>query len=169
MKAEREVISESKAVEEVDGQEPQSEWGRELLALMKAVDDSGIPKLSVEEIEEYLGRPLGGIAAAFPDGVYRHEKPASAQRYQGTPQVNGLKAEEKIDLVSNVIGGAEAEVDWPEPQTEFGAKLIALAKELDASNTPKLSVEEIEDYLGRKLGGIAAAFPTGVIPRKSQA
>lgn len=50
------------------------------------------------------------------------------------------------------------EMDWPKPQTEFGEKLIALAKEIDKSNLPKLSIEEIEEYLGRELGGIAAAF-----------
>lgn len=46
----------------------------------------------------------------------------------------------------------------PEPQTELGAKLIALAKKIDESDTPKLSLAEIEEYLGRELGGIAEAL-----------
>jgi hypothetical protein len=46
----------------------------------------------------------------------------------------------------------------PEPRTELGAKLIALAREIDRSGLPKLSIEEIEEYLGRELGGIAAAY-----------
>jgi hypothetical protein len=44
--------------------EPQSEWGVELLGLLKAIDESGIPKLSEEEIEDYLERSRG---PAFPD------------------------------------------------------------------------------------------------------
>ncbi len=63
MKAEKEIVSRPKVVVEAEAEfdypEPQSDWGRELLALMKAVDDSGIPKLSVEEIEAYLERPSG--------------------------------------------------------------------------------------------------------------
>ena len=50
------------------------------------------------------------------------------------------------------------ETDWPDPQSELGKKLIAFAKEIDKSSLPKLSIEEIEEYLGRELGGIAAAF-----------
>jgi len=46
----------------------------------------------------------------------------------------------------------------PEPQTELGAKLIALAKEIDQSGIPKLTLDEIEEYLGRELGGIAKAY-----------
>ena len=42
-----------------------------------------------------------------------------------------------------------------EPQTELGAELIALAKEIDKSGITKLTLEEIEEYLGRELGGIA--------------
>ncbi|MGH9837394.1 MAG: hypothetical protein ACREEM_01265 [Blastocatellia bacterium] len=45
----------------------------------------------------------------------------------------------------------------PEPRTELGAKLIALAKEIDEAGIPKLTLDEIEEYLGRKLGGIAEA------------
>ncbi|MEP7336321.1 MAG: hypothetical protein ABI977_01025 [Acidobacteriota bacterium] len=44
----------------------------------------------------------------------------------------------------------QEEMVWPEPQTEFGAKIIALAKEIDKSGLPKLSVEEIEEYLDRR-------------------
>lgn len=39
--------------------EPQTELAKELLPLLKALDASGIPKLSLEEIEAYLERPLG--------------------------------------------------------------------------------------------------------------
>lgn len=49
-------------------------------------------------------------------------------------------------------------LDMLEPQTELGAKLIALAKEIDESGIPKLTLEEIEEYLGRELGGIAEAL-----------
>ena len=74
MKAEREIVSESNAIDETEAEfeypEPQSELAKKLWPLLKALDASGTPKLSFEEIEEYLGRPLGGIAAAFPDGVY---------------------------------------------------------------------------------------------------
>ena len=63
MKAEKEMVVASEpaanAADAMIWPEPQSEWGRELLALMKAVDASGIPKLSVEEIEAYLERPSG--------------------------------------------------------------------------------------------------------------
>ncbi|MCI0392428.1 MAG: hypothetical protein MOB07_27165 [Acidobacteria bacterium] len=51
-----------------------------------------------------------------------------------------------------------ASLDALEPQTELGAKLIALAKEIDASGIPKLTIEEIEGYLGRELGAIAEAL-----------
>ena len=74
MKAEREVISDTQAVDETEAEfeypEPQSELAKKMWPMLKALDASGTPKLSLEEIEEYLGRPLGGIAAAFPDGVY---------------------------------------------------------------------------------------------------
>lgn len=49
-------------------------------------------------------------------------------------------------------------LDALEPQTELGARLIALAKEIDESGIPKLTLEEIEEYLGRKLGRIAEAL-----------
>lgn len=52
----------------------------------------------------------------------------------------------------------QSDFSWPVPQTELGAKLIALAKEINESNLPKLSVEEIEEHLGREIGGIAAAY-----------
>ncbi|MGE0884138.1 MAG: hypothetical protein AB7P14_11385 [Blastocatellales bacterium] len=52
----------------------------------------------------------------------------------------------------------QSDILWPVPQTELGAKLIALAKEINESNLPKLSVEEIEEHLGREIGGIAAAY-----------
>ena len=68
----------------------------------------------------------------------------------------------KEEMISNVTTTPqeqeEEEMIWPEPQTELGAKIIALAKEIDKSGLPKLSIEEIEEYLGRKLGGIAAAY-----------
>lgn len=44
---------------------------------------------------------------------------------------------------------SDTAVDWPEPQTELGAELIALAKEIDESGIPKLTLDEIEEYLGR--------------------
>ncbi len=49
-------------------------------------------------------------------------------------------------------------LDMLEPETELGAKLIALAKEIDESGIPKLTLDEIEEYLGRELGGIAEAL-----------
>jgi len=52
----------------------------------------------------------------------------------------------------------QSEMTWPEPQTDLGTRLIALAKEIDASELPRLSLEEVEEYLGRELGGIAAAY-----------
>jgi hypothetical protein len=48
------------------------------------------------------------------------------------------------------VASDQVEFEWPEPQTELGAKLIALAKEIDKSGLPKLSIEEIEEYLGRR-------------------
>ena len=80
-----------------------------------------------------------------------------------------MKAEKEMVAKSESVAVAETAIVWPEPQTELGATLIALAKEMDASATPKLSIEEIEEYLGRKLGGIAEAYPNGVIPRKPTA
>lgn len=50
------------------------------------------------------------------------------------------------------------DIEMLEPQTELGAELIALAKEIDKSGIPKLTLEEIEEYLGRELGGIAEAL-----------
>jgi hypothetical protein len=49
-------------------------------------------------------------------------------------------------------------LDALEPQTELGARLIALAKEIDESGIPKLTIEEIEEYLGRELGAIGEAL-----------
>ena len=68
-----------------------------------------------------------------------------------------MKAEKEI--LDDAAARAETtEIEWPEPQSELGAKLIALAKEIENSNLPKLSTEEIEEYLGRELGGITAAY-----------
>jgi len=53
---------------------------------------------------------------------------------------------------------SDATVDWPESPSELGAELIALAKEIDESGIPKLTLDEIEEYLGRELGGIAEAL-----------
>lgn len=69
-----------------------------------------------------------------------------------------MKAEREIIAESVKADSRLAEMEWPEPQTELGAKLIALAKEIDKSDLPKLSIEEIEELLGRKLGGIAAVY-----------
>ncbi len=80
-----------------------------------------------------------------------------------------MKAEKEIMEKSETVAVTEAVVVWPEPQTALGATLIALAKELDASEMPKLSIEEIEEYLGRKLGGIAEAYPNGIITHKPTA
>lgn len=61
----------------------------------------------------------------------------------------------KKELVSNTTAippeqEEQEEMVWPEPQTELGAKIIALAKEIDKSGLPKLSIEEIEEYLDRR-------------------
>lgn len=45
---------------------------------------------------------------------------------------------------------SDASVDWPEPRTELGAELIALAKEINAPAIPRLTLDEIEEYLGRE-------------------
>ena len=45
---------------------------------------------------------------------------------------------------------------FPEPKTELGKKLIEHAKRIRESGTKLLSIEEIEEHLGRKLGDIAA-------------
>ena len=80
-----------------------------------------------------------------------------------------MKAEREVVSDSKAVGETEAEFEYPEPQSEMAKALWPLLKELDASGTPKLSLEEIEEYLGRPLGGIAAAFPDGVYPRSSTA
>lgn len=72
-----------------------------------------------------------------------------------------MKAEREIIAeIQNDTNGqsGQPEFVYPEPQTELGAKLIALAKEIDKSGLPKLSIEEIEEHLGRELGGIATAY-----------
>ncbi len=69
-----------------------------------------------------------------------------------------MKAEKEILAESAATNAEHTEIQWPEPQTELGAKLIALAKEIENSNLPKLSTEEIEEYIGRELGCIAAAY-----------
>ncbi len=69
-----------------------------------------------------------------------------------------MKPETQIIAETPVEDSDQEEMVRPEPQTELGAKIIALAKEIDKSGLPKLSIEEIEEYLGRKLGGIAAAY-----------
>lgn len=45
---------------------------------------------------------------------------------------------------------------YPEPQTPLGAKLIELSRQAEADGVPQLTIEEIEQWLGRELGGIAA-------------
>ena len=59
--------------------EPQTEWQAELLSLMKAVDESGAPKLTAEEIADYLERP------------YTKESLMNLQT--GTIKITGLSAE----------------------------------------------------------------------------
>jgi len=61
-----------------------------------------------------------------------------------------MKPEKGIIAESPVEDSDQDEMVWPEPQTELGAKLIALAKEIDKSGLPKLSIEEIEEYLDRR-------------------
>ncbi|MBL8206701.1 MAG: hypothetical protein JNM09_20880 [Blastocatellia bacterium] len=50
---------------------------------------------------------------------------------------------------------AEQDDHFPEPKTELGKKLIAHAKRIRESGAKLLSIEEIEEHLGRKLGDIA--------------
>jgi len=69
-----------------------------------------------------------------------------------------MKPKKETSTEATETVSEQNEMDWPEPQTELGAELIALAKEIDKSKLPKLSIEEIEEYLGRELGGIAAAY-----------
>ncbi len=64
------------------------------------------------------------------------------------PETVTSKPSEDSDIVISL--------DKLEPQTELGAKLIALAKEIDESGIPQLTLDEIEEYLGREVGGIAA-------------
>ncbi|MDQ3011096.1 MAG: hypothetical protein M3X11_10400 [Acidobacteriota bacterium] len=61
-----------------------------------------------------------------------------------------MKPEKGIITEPSVETSDQGEMVWPEPQTELGAKLIALAKEIDKSALPKLSIEEIEEYLDRR-------------------
>ena len=50
---------------------------------------------------------------------------------------------------------------FPKPQTELGKKLIERARRIRESGTPLLSVEEVEQYLGRELGTIPAKLKKG--------
>lgn len=50
---------------------------------------------------------------------------------------------------------------FPKPQTELGKKLIERAKRIRESGTPLLSIEEIEQYLGREIGTIPAKLKKG--------
>lgn len=155
MKAEREIISEPKAVDEAKAEfewpEPQSEMAKALLPALKALAASDTPKLSLEEIEEYLGRKLGGIAEAFPDGVIpcTEAREIAAQTSQPTTDESETK---------DVRPAGSLLADPPNPH---GSRFTALAKAIDEAGIPRLTVEEIEDYLGRPLGGIAAAYPNG--------
>ena len=61
-----------------------------------------------------------------------------------------MKPEKQIIAKPAVEDSDQDEMVWPEPQTELGAKIIALAKEIHYSDLPKLSIEEIEEYLDRR-------------------
>lgn len=74
-----------------------------------------------------------------------------------------MKAKKEIIAAISAGLSVEANGTGAEPQMDFGRKMSELFKELDASDLPKLSLEEIEEYLGRQLGGIAEAFPDGII------
>ena len=50
---------------------------------------------------------------------------------------------------------------FPKPQTELGKKLIERAKRIRESGTPLLTIEEIEQSLGRELGTIPAKLKKG--------
>jgi hypothetical protein len=78
-----------------------------------------------------------------------------------------MKVEKETMAETSAGPPVEATGTGAEPQTDFRQKLSELFKELDASDLPKLSLEEIEEYLGRKLGGIAEAFPDGIIPHSN--
>jgi hypothetical protein len=50
---------------------------------------------------------------------------------------------------------------YPEPKTPLGKRLIELAKQAEAEGVEPLTVEQIEEYLGRELGGIARQIRKG--------
>ncbi len=155
MKVEKETITETSSGPFVaangTGAEAQTDFRQKLVELFKELDASDLPKLSLDEIEEYLGRKLGGIAEAFPDGIIPRAGAGeiSGQSDRTTshkPQTNGVLP----------TGAA-----LPTPPNPHGPMFMALAKAIDEAGVPKLTVEEIEAYLGRPLGGIAAAYPDG--------
>ena len=80
-----------------------------------------------------------------------------------------MKAEREIIVDTNPVEPTQSGFEYPEPHSELAQKLWPLLKALDASETPKLSLEEIEEYLERPLGEIAVAFPEGVYPSSTVA
>lgn len=52
-------------------------------------------------------------------------------------------------------------VEYPEPKTPLGKKLIELARQAEEEGIEPLSVEDIEKHLGRELGGVVQQIRKG--------
>lgn len=142
---------------------PGSELGRKLIELAVKGLDEGVERMSADEISAYLGRPRD----IFTANTWREGNGYVSQCQEHDVASQGSTPGESLDNLRAALA-PRFEVD-PEviaftPESERAIKLLEIIQSLDDSTIPKLSVEEIEEHLGRELGGIAEAYgETGII------
>lgn len=142
---------------------PESAFGRKLIELAVKGLDEGVERMSPAEISTYLGQPQSVFTActAREGNGYVSQSPESGVASQGhTPGESLNNLREALALHFEVAPETIAFT----PESERAIRLLEIIQSLDDSGIPKLSVEEIEEQLGRELGGIAEAYgQTGII------
>lgn len=91
---------------------------------------------------------------AFEIWLWASEASPLAYRPKGVADM-AMRNPKKLTVVSN------PPFEYPEPKTPLGKRLIELAKQAEAAGVEPLTVEQIEEYLGRELGGIARQIRKG--------
>ncbi len=150
MKVENIAASESQTIV---WPEPQTEWQTKLLSLMKALDDSGTPKLTAKEIADYLEHP--------------QPKESLMNLQTGTIEITGLSAEILLaidqrataaghttdEYLRTMVEQQYAELNFSAEETELlRKKLQAVRAQMDQGNYQAYpSVDAMMDDIEAKI------------------